>query len=143
MRFTAGLACLFFLFFLFSSISAAQYRVDDRNRHEKVIAVVPMVGAGTYADPKRPLFAPASLDGQSGIVGYSFQMSDDGKFAIVEFAARSRRALLPILNSGRTDVKAFVKGRDRKEDIELEIKKFKKDFDAEKLSGEGVRGGGR
>jgi hypothetical protein len=71
--------------------------------HERIIAVVPLIGAGTYADPRRPLFAPDSKDlhNPNGIHSYRWEASDDGRHAIVEFVARDRAALLPILNDAR------------------------------------------
>lgn len=113
---------------LIPAISLAQPKVDPANLHERIIAVVPMIGAGTYADPKRPLFTPAPEDKQSGIVAFSYVLSDDGKSAIVEIAARDAKALTPLLQSGRNDVLIFRKGKDRKEDIERELKRFKSDL---------------
>lgn len=43
---------------LFPAILPAQPRVPLQSQHERVIAIVPMVGAGTPDDPRRPLFAP-------------------------------------------------------------------------------------
>lgn len=78
--------------------------------YERLICVVPMVGAGTIDDPKRPLFAP--IAGQTApedaprskgfadppaIVGFHSVLSDDGQTAIVEFIARDRAAFKPIL----------------------------------------------
>src|SRR5436190_18571722 len=49
-------------FLLFAAMTAAnlygQMPVDSRNLYERVWAVVPMIGSGTYHDPKRPLYAP-------------------------------------------------------------------------------------
>ena len=59
----------------------------------------------------------------------------------MEIVARDRKALEPILNAGRADVKAFLKGRDKLADVEREVQKFKKDFSVEKMPGQGVRGG--
>ena len=36
----------------------SQPRVSPRNLYERLLCVVPMVGAGTDADPRRPMFAP-------------------------------------------------------------------------------------
>ncbi|MEZ5356824.1 MAG: hypothetical protein R2762_29655, partial [Bryobacteraceae bacterium] len=119
----------------------SQYQVEERHRHERLIAVVPMIGSGTYEDPKRPLLTPASVKADDGILAYSYELSDDGKSAIVEIVARDRKALQPILNAGRADVKAFLKGRDKLEDVEREVRKVKKDFAVEKMPGAGVRGG--
>ena len=49
----------------------SQYQVDERHRHERLIAVAPMIGAGTYADPRRPLLTPATVKADQGILAYS------------------------------------------------------------------------
>jgi len=49
-------------------------KVDARNSYNRVIAVVPIVGKGTVADPKRPKYVPwPPAKGQSptDIIGYS------------------------------------------------------------------------
>jgi len=109
--------------------------VDPRNTYQRIIALVPMVGLGTAADPKRPKYAPAARSSPtaapSPIIAYSFQVSDDGRFALAEFVARDRAAFAAILADQQ--VKAFSKGKDKKDDIEKELKKYKKDFDLEKF----------
>ena len=42
----------------------AQRRVARENRHERVLAVVPMVGSGTHPDPRRPMFAEVAHGGR-------------------------------------------------------------------------------
>lgn len=119
---------------------AGEHRVNARNTYERLLCVVPMVGAGTMSDPRRPLHAPlatlmspAPLAGavgsglRTGILGYTYQLSDDGKTALVEFVAAQRDAFKDIL-ADKT-VKAFLKGKDKQGDIEIEFKKHKKDFD--------------
>jgi hypothetical protein len=112
----------------------AQPRVDARNTYERVMAVVPvMVGQGTFDDPKRPMYAPspaqvqASMASRQGILGFAHVMSDDGQVALVEFVARDRSAFQAILAD--TSVRSFLKGRDKREDIETEFLKHKRDFD--------------
>ncbi len=83
-------------FFLLIPTATAQRKLDPGHNYERVLAVVPMTGAGTAADPRRPPHAPAKADA-NGIVSFSYQVSDDGRFAIVELVARSRAALAPIL----------------------------------------------
>jgi hypothetical protein len=116
---------------VFIPIAVAQKKVDARMTYERVWAVVPMVGAGTLADPKRPMYAPLpfalSVISRTGILGYTQLMSDDGKSALVEFVARDRSAFTDILAD--KNIKAFLKGRDKREDVEAEFKKQKKDFD--------------
>ena len=66
-----------------------------------------------------------------GIVAFMQQTSDDGKYALVEFVAKDPAALQPILND--KSLKVFIKGKDKKGDIEAELKKYKKDFDLNKF----------
>ena len=54
-------------------------------------------------------------------------MSDDGQFALVEFVAKDRSAFQAILAD--RNVKSFLKGRDKREDMEAEFLKHKKNFD--------------
>lgn len=110
----------------------AQERVDPRNMYERVRAVVPLVGKGTPDDPKRPMYTPESSPdptSRAGIIGFIWQTSDDGKFALIEFVAADRAAFNDILTD--TTIKAFLKGKDKREDVEAEFKKHKKDFDFE------------
>jgi hypothetical protein len=110
------------------ALAPAQRRVDPRNMYERVLAVVPMVGSGTPADPVRPAYAPlptataiasqvpaaATASGviplRQGILAYSYVVSDDGKFALAEFVAADRAAFKALLAD--TTVTSFLKGRD-------------------------------
>lgn len=113
-------------------LAQAQPRVDARQMYERVMAVVPLTGSGTFADPKRPMYAPTPAEMQQatitrkGILGFTFVMSDDGQFALVEFVARDRSAFQQILAD--SSIKAFLRGRDRREDMEAEFLKHKKNF---------------
>ena len=117
----------------------AQPRVEPRNLYERVLCVVPMVGAGTHADPRRPLHAPLpgdrALASGAGILGFSYILSDDGQFALLELVARDRSAFRAILAEQSSDVKVFEKGRAKPEDIEQEFKKHKKDFRLDQITG--------
>ena len=68
------------------------------------------------------------------MIGYTAVLSDDKKFALLELVARDRKAFDAIFKDTRTDVKKFdhVKGA-KKEDIEAEFRKLKKDFDFAKF----------
>lgn len=109
--------------FVCCSVIPAQRKVDPQNLYERVLAVVPVVGTGSAADPKRPKYAPApgqmSAARSGGIIGFTQVLSDDGKFALVEFVARDRAALSAVL--GDAAVKKFEKGRDKREDAEKEF----------------------
>jgi hypothetical protein len=61
-----------------------------------------MTGAGTAADPRRPMFTPTrqampAAPARAPLLAWSYVPSDDGKWAIVEFVARDRGAFVPIL----------------------------------------------
>ena len=137
---------------LLAGIGAAQAqpRVNERNMYERVLAIVPMIGAGTAADPKRPMYAPTpsvlattahattgapgttTPPTRTGILGFTYELSDDGKFALVEFVARDRTAFQTILSDAAAPgatVQAFVKGVHQKADVEAAFKALKKNFD--------------
>ncbi len=112
-----------------------QQPVNLRNTHERVLCIVPMIGRGTEGDPRRPMFAPrGEAPSRAGIMAYTYQESDDGRYALVEFVALDRAAFVPILEEKdrRVDLKVFVKGKDKKADIETEFRKLKCDFDIER-----------
>ncbi len=104
---------------------SAQRRADRGKLHERVLAIVPITGAGTAADPRRPAYAPVKPS-RTGIIGYTAQISDDGKLALVEFVALNRSVLAPILAD--RSVKTFEKGKAKKNDIETEFRKHKANF---------------
>jgi hypothetical protein len=83
-----------------AAVVCAQHRVDPRNIYNRVICVVPLIGSGTPADPKRPMYAPwpPSQD-PNGILAFSFQPTDDGKRVVVEFVARNRAAFDAIFHN--------------------------------------------
>ena len=90
-----------------------------------------MIGAGTRTDPKRPLFVPAPSEiAASGILSFSYQLSDDGKYALVEFVALDRARFAHILTDRRPDIKVFIKGESARADIEREFRKHKPNFNA-------------
>jgi hypothetical protein len=121
----------------------AQQRVNPRNIHERIWCVVPMVGSGTPEDPRRPLFAPVpgapgEQPSRDGIIAFTYQESDDGRFALAEFVALERAAFTEILaeRDRRADVKVFVKGEARRSDIETEFRRWKRGFSFDRF---GVR----
>jgi hypothetical protein len=80
---------------VFAATLFAQRNVSPENMYHRVYAVVPMVGAGTSADPQRPMLVPLAgsrqteTGGRPDLLGYQMQLSDDGKFALVEFVFQS------------------------------------------------------
>ncbi len=132
-----------FLFLAALPAALPQQRVNPRNVHERIWCVVPMVGSGTPEDPRRPLFAPVpgalgEQPSRDGIIAFTYQESDDGRFALAEFVALERAAFTEILaeRDRRADVKVFVKGEARRNDIEAEFRKWKRGFSFDRF---GVR----
>jgi hypothetical protein len=119
----------------FAVVASGQQRLDPRHMYERTLAIVAMTGSGSFEDPKRPMYTPlpsafkaaAASRTQTGILGFTFVLSDDGQHALVEFVAKDRSAFQQILAD--SSVKSFVKGKDKRTDIEAEFKKYKKDFD--------------
>jgi hypothetical protein len=116
---------------LLVTVCGGQRKVDPKNTYVRVICVVPVVGQGSHDDPKRPQYAPTAIapgvPGRSGIIGFTQQLSDDGRFSLVEYVARDKSAFQAILNDKQ--IRVFLKGTDKKDDIEKELKKYRKDFD--------------
>jgi len=115
-----------------------QKRVDGRNLYERVLAIVPMTGSGTYADPRRPEMTPATLAGPDqisgkGIISFSYQVSDDGKTAVVELVARDKSVLEAVSRNARPGVQVFDRGKGNAAAVEAEIRKHIKDFDVAKF----------
>ena len=141
MRMTLSVA--FILAFGLVLPAMAQPRVSPDHLYERVFAVVRMVGSGTWEDPRRPEYAPnpgtkfrqpgvqseAGEGGDSrGIIGFSYQVSDDGNYALVEFIATEVRFLQPLLDDRRADIKVFRLGRATKQEVETEFRRHKSDF---------------
>jgi hypothetical protein len=112
-----------------------QRRVDPKFTYHRVIAVVDLSGSGSDVDPLRPKYAPALRTAPNqplpGIIAFMQQISDDKKHALVEYVAKDPAALQPILSD--KSIKVFLKGKDKKDDIEKELRKYKKDFDLDKF----------
>lgn len=53
-------------------------------------------------------------------------MSDDGQSALVEFVAYDRQAFKDLLAD--SNIRVFIKGKDKRKDIEKEFRKYKKDI---------------
>ena len=123
-----------------------QHPVDPAHMYHRIWATVPMVGTGKAADPFRPMFLPnpaptlqrpvgaataapsVAAAARNSILSARSWVSDDGKTALVELVAVDRSAFSAILNSRLPGVKVFERGKNTKDEVELEFKKFKKDF---------------
>jgi hypothetical protein len=78
--------------------------------------------------PSRAEQAARAKNGRSGILGYSMQISDDGRFALVEFVGATPADLKFIVNSQAPGVRAFERGTATKAQIEAEFRKYKANF---------------
>jgi len=124
----------FILLLASPTFSLSQPKVDPGHLYERWICVVPMTGTGTYDDPRRPgLPLPVSHDEEGApnhldLLSFTYQLSDDGRFALVELAARNRETLLNILPFIHPGTRIFEKGKHQRADLIRELRKFKKDF---------------
>ena len=108
-------------------LASAQLRVDPRDTYHRLLARVPLIGRGTAADPRRPLYAPSpNSSAANGIIGFTQVPTDDGTFAIVEFVALDRKAFAAILAD--TTITTFEKGVQSGATIEAALRKFKQGF---------------
>ncbi len=119
---------LFFVAYL-SLLSGQNIRVGRAG--QKALLAVPMVGTGTWADPKRPAFVR-----ESG-APFRFQVSDDGTMALVEASPRNLAEMAKLEEFVGKDARSVL-FRPDKHPVSLviaEFKKLKKDFDPESFGG--------
>lgn len=113
---------------------AAQIPDIIRSGETRLLAIMPLSGAGTYADPVRPQLPPGARDASTGI-SFNWIPSDDGRWAIVELSARDRASLLPVLQDRRPGVLTFERGRVSRTTVEVELRRYRKNFQWEDLVG--------
>jgi len=121
--------CLFVAVLCLAPALPAQRRVDPRYSYHRVIAVVPLVGSGTAADPTRGKYIPGEQTaGQpgTGIIAFAVEPTDDRTHAIVELVAVHRAALAQVLAD--RGILVFEKGVVSNATIESAIKPLRKDF---------------
>jgi hypothetical protein len=121
----------------------AQHRVDPGRMYERIYAIVPMIGTGTWEDPKRPMFAPIPHQMtpgiRTGIIAFNQVESDNGKFALIEIVAANRRQLASITAPIKTQLSAvvglqlFERSSSSPTSVENAFKLHKKDFDITKF----------
>ena len=107
-----------------------------------MVVVTAMTGQGSWGDPRRP-----ALPAAEGL-NYRWVVSDDGQWAIVELelarvTAEGLRVLDDAVAGRGAAVKVFERGRGKKEDVEKEIRKYRKDFDLEEFLGGKKNGGAK
>ena len=124
------------LLLLLMSTLFGQNRVSPEMMYHRVFAIVPLIGSGKPDDPRRPMFTPSPAEqaakfkngDRTGVIGYSMQLSDDGKSALVEFMGENPSELKFIVNSQAAGVIAFERGTATKEQIQAAFQKYKAGF---------------
>jgi hypothetical protein len=121
----------------------AQHRVDPGSMYERIYAIVPMIGSGTWDDPKRPMFAPVPHQKtpgvRTGIIAFNQVESDDGKFALLEIVAANKSELAPITApikaqlSAVPGVQLFERGSSSPTSVQNAFGLLKKNFDITKF----------
>lgn len=107
----------------------AQDRVPEQYLHERILAIVPMIGAGTSEDPIRPMFMPKpGEESKSPFLSVQYEISDDGKSALVEFVAPDKEAFKEILAARGRDAQVFERGKSSTEEVEREFSKVKQNY---------------
>jgi hypothetical protein len=115
----------------------AQPPVAPENRYERILCVVPLIGNGTWEDPKRPMYAPLPSEmgrGKSGILAYYHEPTDDGTLAIVQFVVADHSALQALRTSFGPLVKVLDPKKDKQSDMEATLKALQKNFDIKRFA---------
>jgi hypothetical protein len=131
-RYSVVLAIL--LTFFCESLSA-QHAVDASQGFNRLICLVHLIGSGTVSDPRRPEYTPApgTAPSRSGIIAWSFQITDDGQMAIVHLVAADRNALQAVLADTRPEIKVFEVGKATRQQFETEMGMYKAGFNLDTL----------
>lgn len=121
----------------------AQHRVDPGSMYARIYAIVPMVGSGTWDDPKRPMFAPIpqqmTAGSRTGILAFNHVESDDGKFALVEIVTADPIQLAQVVGQMNTQLSAvagfqlFNRSTTSPAVVQTAFQALKKNFDITKF----------
>jgi hypothetical protein len=122
-----------------TSVSAAAQRpaasvrvVDPGLTYQHIYARVPLIGSGTKADPKRPMFVPPPSQAptaiHTGILAYQMQVSDDGNWALCEFVGATPQDLALITQSTAANVKVFERNKSTLADVLADFTQYKANF---------------
>ena len=119
----------------------AQHRVDPGQMYARIYAIVPMVGSGTWDDPRRPMFAPipqqTTPGTRTGIIAFNHVESDDGNSALIEIVAANRPQLALIVAQIRAaatpSVQVFDRSTTPQATVQGAFQLLKKNFDITKF----------
>ena len=123
-----------YLFAVLSLVALYAQSARVGGNGERFLVLVPMVGAGTFQDPKRPAFL------REAGVAFRYQLSDDGATAIAEVSPRGPLEMVRLEErmKGDSRVKVFKPHKDKAVDVVAEVKKVKKDFDLDSFAKHGA-----
>ena len=122
-----------------SHCSIRAQELDKVRRLTSIIVVSPMVGKGTYDDPRRPAVMGARRGEEADArIGYRYLISDDGRSAIVEISGLDGAGRAAIKASPDQASEVFERDKSTKEDVETVLKRVKKDFQWEDFLGVAV-----
>lgn len=86
-------------------------------------------------EPRVAGAAAARVPADSEITGFSYVLSADGKFALVEFVARHPKAFDVLRKANPLEVKLFPRNEAGLAQIEAEFRKLKPGFDVNSFRG--------
>lgn len=124
--------CLALILVALSSVisSHAQGLPSHDAALERMIVVVPMIGRGTPESPRRPLGTELLSTLADTPIGYRYELSDDGHFAIVQLTARSSKHFDPLLKGvGAQATHTFDPRRHERGSVLQALRLLRKDFD--------------
>ena len=124
--------------------SVAQQREDPARMYERIYAIVPMIGAGTKADPRRPMFVPTPQQifaaNHTGVIAFNQVTSDDGNSALVELVMATKTDLATVkaqINAQvalTPSIQLFDRASTSPLTVETAFKLLKKNFDITKFA---------
>ncbi len=92
--------------------------------------VVPMIGRGTPESPRRPLGMELLSNLADTPIGYRYELSDDGHFAIVQLTARSFTHFDPLLKGvGAQATHTFDPRHHERGTVLQALRLLRRDFD--------------
>ena len=83
----------------------------------------------TNSQQPTPTPGGVPMSSRPGILAWSMLPTDDKSMAIIQVVATDRAALAPFLTDTRPEIRVFEIGKDSKQAIESEMRKYKADFD--------------
>lgn len=135
----ARTCALLFLAVLTAMSGLAQAGPSLSHTYQRVICILPFTGQGTWADPKRPMFAPLAAQAgraNSGIIAWYQEPTDSGNAVIAVIVAADRTALQPVLSAVSARVpglSVFQPGQQNDQQIQAAITAVKKNFDLKRF----------